>query len=91
MTRYDAHPDHPLHGVDPEILETARGVVRGAAHVGDVPHDLVEPLADSVVSSLRQAGYLREYRAPLSSVLGIATLAFAFTALVVWLFVQANR
>ena len=51
-SRYDAFPEHPLCGIDPAILEAARGVLRGAAEWKDVSEDMVEPIADAVVMAL---------------------------------------
>ena len=62
MADYAAYPDHPLHGINPEILECARTVLRGAAQWHDVDAEQAEPIADAVVMALRENGYLNGYR-----------------------------
>jgi hypothetical protein len=64
---FDRYPDHPLKGVDPAVLQIARGVLSDAAAWKDVDVEMAEPIADSVVSALRQAGWLRETPKPSAS------------------------
>ncbi len=59
-TRYDDYPDHPLCGVDQEILDCARESIYPAVKTKDVDADMADPIADGVVSALRQRGYLNE-------------------------------
>lgn len=56
--RYDDHPSHPLHNVDPRVLEVARSVLRSAAQAHDVDAEMAEPIADAVVMALLEAGWL---------------------------------
>lgn len=58
MSEYDAYPDHPLHGMDPAVLECAREVLDQAAEVHDVDPEMADPIADAVVMALVKAGYL---------------------------------
>lgn len=60
MTVYDDYPNHPLAGVSQDVLNVARSVVRDAFDWGSLDRDDAEPLADSVVSALVQAGYVKK-------------------------------
>jgi hypothetical protein len=55
---YSNYPDHPLRDIDPKVLDVARAVMKGGVVWKDVDPDAADPLADSVVAALAQAGYL---------------------------------
>lgn len=65
-TRYDDFLDHPLCGVDANILKVVRDMMQEVAEIeGDriahlvaVSPALIEPIADAVVMRLRKAGWL---------------------------------
>ena len=44
--------DHPLKNVDPKILEAARAETAGWVVWKDIPPDMAEPMADSMVMAL---------------------------------------
>lgn len=58
MTPYDEVPGHPLAGVPPEIIRTARAVLGQARDVDLHDTDDRNALADAVTLALRQSGHL---------------------------------
>jgi hypothetical protein len=57
-SRYAAFPDHVLANVPQKVLDVARKVLAEAAESHDVDVAMADPIADSVVAALVEAGYL---------------------------------
>lgn len=60
LSDYRTYPDHPLYGINKEILDCAREVTRHAAMWKDVDEDMADPIADAIIASLRENGWLKE-------------------------------
>ena len=54
---YAAYSSHPLHDVDPAVINAARAAMVAAVEANDVSADLADPIADMIVMGIRK--YLR--------------------------------
>lgn len=57
---YKDYPDHPLYGINPDILEAARAEMRKINVFQKLPVGDLEPIADAIVMALREKGFLNE-------------------------------
>lgn len=51
-TRYSQFPQHPLRDIRQPVLDAARHAMQEAADCGEVPQNMVKPIADMVVMDL---------------------------------------